>query len=297
MRADSWKSVLTLWLPWVALVGCASGGAPDDGETCKNGICTTPDGNSGGNTSNGGGNGSGASGTGANGSGASGTGANGSGASGTGASGGAGNGGTSGACVEQWLCSSWETDGASDAATRTCTDSNNCGTTTSKPSETATLPTLDLNYYKCNVEPIMNRKCSMLGCHGKEQGRAFRTYARGRLRITGELITDSGNGCLKQGQSFPSESCIGSIECRCFSEPHTATEWRRNYDSARGFALDAQGNAIPAGQEDDSELIAQPIVGGKAHAGVHLFSANDADHLTIKDWLAGATLGSCTTNN
>jgi hypothetical protein len=223
----------------------------------------------------------------------------GKGGSGTGgASGGsAGKGGSagSGPCAEAWTCSSWQTNGSSDDATRTCTDANDCGTTAQKPTEAVTLPALDMNYYKCNVEPIMNNKCSMLGCHGTEQGRALRLYSRGRLRITGEMLTDSLNSCLSQGMMFPTESCTGSIECRCYFEPHTATEWQRNFDSARGFALDATGNPIAA--PDDSELIAQPIVGGKAHAGIHLFRQDDADHDKLRRWLNGETLASCNTNN
>jgi hypothetical protein len=210
-------------------------------------------------------------------------------------SGGKGGSAGAGSCVEAWVCSSWETDGSSDDATRTCTDQNDCGTSAQKPTEAETLPALDMNFYKCNVEPIMNRKCSMLGCHGTEQGRALRLYARGRLRITGEMLTDSLNSCLSQGMSFPSESCTGSIECRCYFEPHTQTEWQRNFDSARGFALDAAGDPIAA--PDDSELIAQPIVGGKAHAGIHLFRRDDADHDKLRRWLSGETLATCNTNN
>jgi len=201
----------------------------------------------------------------------------------------------SGACVEAWDCTPWQTNGSDDAGTRTCTDLNGCGTTAQKPIETVTLPALDENFYRCNVEPIMDLKCSMLGCHGKEQGRALRIYARGRLRVTGELLTDTNNACLAQGQMFPTENCIGSIECRCYFAPHTATEWRRNFDGARAFALDAAGS--PVATPDDSDLIAQPIVGGKAHAGIHLFRRDDADHDAIRRWLSGETLSTCTTNN
>lgn len=88
------------------------------------------------------------------------------------------------------------------------------------------------------------------------------------------------------------------MEGPCRSCPHTTTEWRRNYDSARGFALDATLKPIPAGMEDTSELIAQPIVGGKAHANIHLFKSGDADHTTLKQWLGGAKLGmTCTTTD
>jgi hypothetical protein len=219
--------------------------------------------------------------------------------SGTGGSGQGGQGGGQGgssSCVEAWVCSSWETSGSDNNGTRTCTDANNCGTTSNKPAETASLPALDLDYYKCNVEPIFNRGCAHLGCHGTEQGRAFRTYARGRLRVTGETWIEPG--CLKAGTPIPSEQCIGSIECACWTLPHSAKEWQRNYDAARGFALDSKGNPIPAGMEDSSELIAQPIVGGKAHANVHLFKGGDPDHVTLKAWLSGAKLGmACNSTN
>lgn len=198
-------------------------------------------------------------------------------------------------CVEQWVCSSWETDGSSDAATRTCVDEAACGTTDDKPVETATLPALDENYYRCNVEPILDEKCSHLGCHGQETGRGLRTYARGRLRISGETFTEPG--CLSAGTQKPSESCIGSIECVCWSIPHHPKEDRRNYDSARGFALYADGTPIAAADMDDSEMLSQPRVGGKPHVNVHVFQQGDADYTTIKDWLNGATQASCNTSN
>ncbi len=200
-------------------------------------------------------------------------------------------------CVESWLCSPWATDGVSDDGVRTCVDQNACGTAVNKPLESATLPALDYNYYQCNVEPIMDWGCSMLGCHGTEEGRGLRIYARGRLRITGETLPGSA-GCFAGGQTFASETCTGSIECHCFIEPHLDAEWRANYDAARGFALRADGTAIQPGAEEDSELLAQPLIGGGfAHAGIHMFQRGDARYNTIRDWLAGTTRATCTTTN
>lgn len=255
----------------LGIAACDSGGATTT-DPCPKGIC-----GSGGDT------GSGAGGPG------------GAGAGGTGQGGTPTTTGTAG-CVEAWSCTPWETNGADNNGTRTCTDANGCGTVNNKPAEMATLPALDLEYYKCNIEPIFNRGCSQLGCHGTEQGRAFRTYARGRLRVTGETWTEPG--CSNPGSQFASEKCIGSIECGCWTLPHSAKEWQRNYDAARGFGLDAAGDPIPAGMVDSSELIAQPIAGGKAHAGVHLFKSGDADHVKLQQWLSGATLGvACITDN
>jgi hypothetical protein len=46
-----------------------------------------------------------------------------------------------------------------------------------------------------------------------------------------------------------------------------------------------------------SDLIRQPIVGGKAHAGIHLFNPGDPEDVTFADWLKGKTLASCSTSN
>jgi hypothetical protein len=65
-------------------------------------------------------------------------------------------------------------------------------------------------------------------------------------------------------------------------------EWQLNYDAARGFAIDDKGNAIPAANVDGSELIAEAVVGGKAHAGIHLFKKGDPDYQAIHTWLTSA---------
>lgn len=134
-----------------------------------------------------------------------------------------------------------------------------------------------------------------VACHGTETDRALRVYARGRLRNAAETFVETG--CLAAGKQVPGAQCIGSIECICWTGSHTATEWQRNFDSARSFALDANLQRLPAGMEDASDLLAQPVVGGKAHAGVHLFRSTDPDYQLIKQWLAGMTQATCTTTN
>lgn len=226
-----------------------------------------------------------------------GSGANDSSSNGSGAN---GSGGEAG-CIPAWVCSPWDTMGNGDGATRTCVDTNNCGTETNRPTEAANLPALDENYYRCNVEPIMDRLCSQLGCHGREPdlangdpGRGLRIYHRGRLRITGEIIQGEP-GCLNQPDQN-SEDCIGSVECACWTRPHTPTEWQRNYDAARGFALDAGG--APLMDATTSELLAQPLKGGGLpHAGIKVWNPSDANYQTIQAWLEGATLGNCGTTN
>ncbi len=199
-------------------------------------------------------------------------------------------------CVESWTCSPWQTNGVDNMGTRVCTDGNSCGSTTTRPSLSASLPALDLDFFECNVEPILDRGCSQLACHGKESGRALRHYARGRHRITGETYTEM-NQCLSPGRVVRTEDCIGSIECACQFFPKKASERRRSYDSARGFALGSNGLRLT--DSTQSELVTQPQIGaGFSHQNVHFWRTTDADYQTIVNWLNGMTLGrSCASGN
>jgi len=160
---------------------------------------------------------------------------------------------------------------------------NRCGTTNSKPSEgPVALPNLDMDYYQCNVEPIVDRSCSMLGCHGTETGRAYKIYARGRLRHN-ENVPQVWSCPVGPQTVNLAETGSGTVMCVGWSK-HTQAEWQSNYDSARFFMV---GITNP----DDSDMIAQPVVGGKAHAGVHLFARGDSDYSTLRAWLSGQRLG------
>ncbi len=196
--------------------------------------------------------------------------------------------GGAGGCLESWACSSWEAPLGSQQATRTCADANQVGTTECKPSEgPVTLPALDLDYYKCNVHPIVQRGCAMQGCHGTETGRPYRVYARGRLR-NDEVVNRTGTCIPATGQVNLDEAGTGTVMCEGWL-PHTTREWKKNFDSARSFMLDV---ATPA----DSDLLLMPVVGGKPHIEVKLFRATDVEYRTIRDWLGGAALGrTCTT--
>ena len=204
--------------------------------------------------------------------------------------------GASGPCVENWVCTPWTTaGGASNQGTRTCTDKSACPAAANKPAETATLPALDIEFFKCTVQPVFDRKCSQLACHGSETDRALRIYARGRLRNAETLPVNTPN-CNNTTPVPLATQCTGSLEGPCRSCTHTPTEWQRDFDSARGFALDQNLKQIPAGQEDSSDLIAQPVVGGKSHANIHLFKSGDADYTALKQWISGAKYaGTCPT--
>jgi hypothetical protein len=210
------------------------------------------------------------------------TGGAGGGASGSNGAG-AGSSSSGGGCMEAWTCTPW-TKGSDGLYSRTCTDANSCGTTATKPPEgPVDLPALDLDYYECKVEPIFDRGCAFMGCHGTETGRAFKIYARGRLRHK-EIVQQVAS--CPVGPQMLDLQANGSATIMCLGwSPHTATEWQSNYDISRSFML---GITNP----DESDLLAQPVIGGKAHAGVHLFAKTDADYATIKSWLGGAKLGS-----
>ena len=183
-------------------------------------------------------------------------------------------------CKENWVCTSWTAPANSDQATRACVDQNSAGTTECMPATSATLPALDIDYYKCNVHPIWQRGCGMLACHGNETDHTFRLYTRGRYRNKEQVAST----CLQPGPTVDLQAYgTGTIMCQGWYA-HTATEWKRNFDSSRSFMLDVT-NA------DDSLLLREATKGGLPHAGVKLFTAGDADYTTVRNWLGGAKLG------
>jgi hypothetical protein len=197
----------------LSLTMCGGGGGGEGGKTttqCPNGICGG--GGDGGKTTTSGTGGSTSSSSSGTGTGGSTSSSSSSGNTSSGTTTSSSSSSSSGStCVESWLCSPWSTSGGGNAATRTCVDSKNCGTTTNKPATSATLPALDVNYFKCNVEPVLEKKCSMLGCHGTETGRALRVYARGRLRNPTDTITSvASTANLNCSGSQSGTSCMGS---------------------------------------------------------------------------------------
>jgi hypothetical protein len=248
-----------LWIAaMLGAVACGSAATKDD--PCPNGICTN------------GGSSGGAS----------------SGGSGSGGSGGSGSsGGDGGACQPAWQCSPWQKQ-ADGTYTRQCTDQNKCGTTTGQPPQgPVSLPNLDMNYYKCNVEPIFDRSCAFMNCHGTETGRVLKVYARGRLRMDMQVPPPGNYSCPDKAATVPLKMGIGTDMCEGWLQ-HTDAEWQSNYDDARSFMVGYDASTV-----DQSDLLAQPVYGGKAHTGVHLFKNTDADYQTIKSWLTGTSLASC----
>jgi hypothetical protein len=186
---------------------------------------------------------------------------------------------------ESWQCGPWTSSPAgSNNGVRTCVDKNMRGTMNCEPATTAMLPALDFDQYKCAVEPILDRGCAMMGCHGTVTGHSFRMFARGRLR--NDQTVPQVPTCLNPGAPVNlNMQGSGTIMCVGWS-PHTAEEWQMNFDSARSFMI---GVSTP----DASELIAEPMAQTYyTHTGVKLWATPmDPDYVTIRDWLGGATLG------
>lgn len=136
---------------------------------------------------------------------------------------------------------------------------------------------LDVEFFKCNVEPIFDRGCGQMACHGTDVGRPFVVYSRGRWR-NDELVDNTGT-CLKSGKVNLQKEGSATVMCEGWL-PHTAMEWSKNFASARSFmkkGMDAE----------TSELLTQPKRGGLPHVGVHLFAKGDPDYEIIRRWLSG----------
>lgn len=171
-------------------------------------------------------------------------------------------------CIPNWECTAWEAPCGSDMAMRECTDANACGSDLGRPALTQMLPALDENFFRCRVQPVFDLACSQLACHGSDE-RPLRIYGRSRYRIDENARGKHGDGG---------------------ADPLTDEEWCRNFDSARGFFTE---------DTDESELLSQPLDplrGGLEHVGVRIYaSTSEADYQVLRDWLTGASLGSCNT--
>jgi len=124
------------------------------------------------------------------------------------------------------------------------------------------LPAPDEAYFRCNVQPIVTKSCSMFLCHG-DTARYFTVFARNRLRFG----VDERNAEMV--------------------EP----EWRFDYDATRA--------QIDREEPEKSLLLMKPLdesAGGYYHGGAVEFgqgdvflSAEEEDYQTLVAWVNGAT--------
>jgi hypothetical protein len=293
-RVLCWSVVL------VGLLGCGGEPPPPDPGDCKSGICVSGGASDGagrggaaGSMNGGrggaptGGNGSstgGTGGTGGSGAGVGGGAGEGSGGTDdvTGGTGGRGGGSTGGGSATGGTGGTGGGSGSGGAVA----NGGSAGSAVCEGEACGPVADLDMDFYQCNVEPIFDRSCAMLGCHGSEE-RPFRIYARGRLRNDQDLTTaqnPAANGCLRNSTVNLAENGTGTIMCEGWTR-HTALEWQKNFESSRAFMRE---NMNP----EDSELLMQAKVGGRPHVGVHPFREGDASYTMILRWLSGERLGS-----
>lgn len=124
------------------------------------------------------------------------------------------------------------------------------------------LPNLDAPYYRCNVQPIVDNKCSMLACHGDIR-RPFHSFTRNRMRLVGTNVQ----------RNLP------------LSEDELALNMR----NALGF--------VDVDLPRESWLILKPLdadSGGYFHRGREIYmgddvfsDAEDPDYQTLLTWITG----------
>ncbi len=125
------------------------------------------------------------------------------------------------------------------------------------------LPTLDVDYFRCEVQPVLAARCGFFACHGSAT-RPFRVYARNRLRF--------------------------DVAASERETPLRPAELAFNYESARAFAGDPRRPSL---------LLLKPLEedeGGFVHAGATLYGrgdvfldAGDPGYTRLADWIGGAT--------
>lgn len=115
---------------------------------------------------------------------------------------------------------------------------------------------LDVGYFECEVQPILDRGCAFTACHG-DPGRALFVYSMSKRRIVpqeliGEVLTDK-------------ELCS-------------------NYWRTASFATE---------DPTQSQLLTKPQtldgLQSQYHAGNYLFGPEDAESECLRAWLDGAT--------
>lgn len=129
--------------------------------------------------------------------------------------------------------------------------------------EPESLATLDPEFFRCEVQPVLAARCAFFACHGSAT-RPFRLYARNRLRF----------------DVAPQER----------ETPLRPSEVGFNYESARAFAGDPRRPSL---------LLLKPLeedAGGYIHVGATLYgrgdvfrTADDPGYQKLAAWIAGAT--------
>lgn len=118
-------------------------------------------------------------------------------------------------CIPSWTCSSWSSCIAG-SQTRTCTDSNNCGTTTNKPATSQSCSTLTCTSASCDD----NNPCTTDTCATNNAGPIYEcsqdaiNTGKACLTSTGESgICVSGGSCQLSQSSCVHTQIPGCSSC------------------------------------------------------------------------------------
>lgn len=122
-------------------------------------------------------------------------------------------------------------------------------------------PALDEAYFRCRVQPVLTKDCSMFACHGDGR-RYFRVYARNRLRY--QLSGEAQRNALM-----------------------TLAERTANFDAARAF--------VDENSPSDSLLLKKPLAqsaGGYFHRGETIYNRgnvfltrDDPEYKALAAWI------------
>lgn len=113
---------------------------------------------------------------------------------------------------------------------------------------------LDVAFFECNVQPILDRSCAFTACHG-DPGRPLFVYSMSKTRIAGEALR---------------------------GERLTDKELCSNYFRAAAFARK---------EPSRSQLITKPAAldgtDSQYHAGNYLFGEGDVEARCLELWMRG----------
>jgi hypothetical protein len=132
---------------------------------------------------------------------------------------------------------------------------------------------LDYNEFVCEVQPVLIRRCSFLGCHGNAD-HALRVYSPGKLRLN--------------------DTAMATRTAR--DSMLTPDEVFRNFESATGTVYFAQPSDRQS-PDDRVPILVKPTraaFGGAEHHGVGIFPVygaadlqHDAEYQALASWVAG----------
>lgn len=144
------------------------------------------------------------------------------------------------------------------------------GLATTKPPDQL----LDYNDFVCNVEPVLIKRCSYLGCHGNAD-HGLRVYSLGKLRL--------GDASTRQARS---------------NTPLSADEVELNFESASGMVYGTSAVNRMAPNIPLIPILSKPLAarfGGAEHQGVAIFPTypnttldSDGEWNALRDWVTGA---------